>query len=740
MATIIFDHRIGLPVGELAKQLKQVLPAVSWRVGDGPQEGIDPLERPTSIIGRTSTGDMILLGITLHDRPLPLSAGAPPHQLHLELAGPSVDIAEIADRILLAVGSVILSSAGRGMLQIVAAGRWYSAAVLELGLAELVRERSFGQFSASDFFATRGEVGGVAAAAGDAPPIPAGRPRSAGDDLIIESDLKHSFAKILSDIAGPEFATQMGYQAPPSYAEEEPRADRLPTFVIALERPLEFDWAPLMDLGSLDADGGWRVEPGEHGTGTLHGRGSTVTITADPAPIPDYILANARARSFWYTDQAALARRTSSLVVTAAIDTRAAPFEDVRETAKVVTLLLGLLTRAPGALALLNNGVHTLLAPDMVQSQVGHLHKNQIPLMLWTWTAPDSMVRDNVSLTSGGVLPFLGYEVEVWNAPGDPNWVGEKMGEILNYLLHVGPIVGAGETFGENVGHRSIRAFFGESRAQRYEKGVPAMYLEFDNPGGIEVPKADPLPGAAPEDRQVADGPPMNEVLCLIARTRVSSYPGNIVIEQLERNFPEFRWSTRPDDPTRPTAHRIYGEGDGRQVRGLVTAHSLSIARSLNPPPHRFLIDVAVGTGGDMALARRVGLVLACCNVIQVDPGAHFQLGIGGNWLTHDDALTGVSVPCHTKDIGDFDLHFGIPADRFAGVNPYLPDAAPPMPDLFADAYVRLSVARPQGKAGAGLKQRFDNVQQSSQSPDAEPPAEPRRGVFGRPLFGRKRG
>ena len=190
----------------------------------------------------------------------------------------------------------------------------------------------------------------------------------------------------------------------------------------------------------MDEPGDWSVQPGPNGSGILTGRGTTVRIEAHPDPIPGYILENALARSFWFTGgRTALARQASSLIVTCDLNTRDVPFEDVRETAKVMTLLLGLLTRTPGCIALLNNGVHTLLDPAMVQSQVGHLHKNQIPLMLWTWTAPDSMVRDAVSLTSGGLLPFLGFEVEVWNAPGESDWVGDKMGKIINYLLHVGP-------------------------------------------------------------------------------------------------------------------------------------------------------------------------------------------------------------------------------------------------------------------------------------------------------------
>jgi hypothetical protein len=489
MPYILLERPVLLPVATLQTVLSQILPMWRWRVGDEVGAATLSLDRPSTILGMAGP-DILMMAIERVDRPLPLEIRAPPHQLHIILSQPSTDDQELARRLLLLTAAGILKN-GPGSAQLADHGPWYASA--ELGAAAAMLARDPINSRVDMLLARSGEQRASAAPAPDRgyQPPPPGSPA----ERMMMSDLEHSFAKILTEVGGAEFAKSMGHAPPPPYAAEEPRADRLPTFVLALAHPLEFDWSPLMDIGRMDSPGGWSVQPGPNGNGVLTGRGTTVRIEAHPDPIPGYILENALARSFWFTGgRAALARQASSLIVTCDLNTRDVPFDDVRETAKVMTLLLGLLTRTPGCLALLNNGVHTLLDPAMVQSQVGHLHKNQIPLMLWTWTAPDSMVRDAVSLTSGGLLPFLGFEVEVWNAPGEPDWVGDKMGKIINYLLHVGPgEVHDGDSFGEVAGDRSIRGFFGTTNAQRADTSIKVLLLEFSGPGAAR-PAPDPTP------------------------------------------------------------------------------------------------------------------------------------------------------------------------------------------------------------------------------------------------------
>ena len=494
MPTIVLDQPVPLAVRELERSLCHVVPTFKWRAGDDSTSAAVALHRPVTVLGLAGA-EVVMMVVELRMQPLPLEAGAPPHQLHIHVSQPSTDHAEVAKRMLVLTAAIILDGTS-GFAQLVPEGPWYHSGELKLGLERLMSDPA--RASVDEFLVSYGQRHPSAAAAGVGEPSPLdarGIAPGSPEQRMMMSDLDHTFAKILTDIGGAEFAKQMGHAPPPTYAEEEPRIDRLPTFVLALDHPLEFDWQPVMDIGRLDPPGQWQAHPGPKGTGSLTGRGCTVTIEMSADAIPRYILNNALARSFWFqAGPDAFRAHSCSLILTCDIDTRAVPFEDVRETAKVITLLLGLLTRSPGCIALLNNGIHTVLDSVMVQSQVGHLHKNQIPVMLWTWTAPDSLVRDSVSMTTGGLLPFLGYEIEIWNAPGEPSWVGDKLGHIINYLLHVGPIVKDGESFGESKGDRSIRGYFGTTKAQRADKSVKVLLLEFDSPPGVTRPQPDAAP------------------------------------------------------------------------------------------------------------------------------------------------------------------------------------------------------------------------------------------------------
>ncbi len=317
----------------------------------------------------------------------------------------------------------------------------------------------------------------------------------------------------------------------------------------------------------------------------------------------------------------------------------------------------------------------------------------------------------------------------MWNAPGEPQWVADKMSGILNYLLRVGPIVRDGESFGEEPGDRSIRGFFGTTKAQRYDPTVKVLMLEFDAPGAAK-PRPDELPPERPAEPATspASGDPPVDLISLVVLTRPTTFPSNIIREMLERAFPSTTWTIVPGSGTTP--HLIEGSGDEGKVVAFVSAYGLTIPPDLLPPPHRLHLMVHVGTHGDLALARRVSLVLCSCLIISLDKDAHFQLSADGNWLSHDDALTGVSVPCHTKDIGDFDRVFGTAPEQFRdAVNPA--DAYPPAPDDHFKLYRPIGASG--GRAvGAGQRRALDEKR-----PPDPPPATPRP-IFGRKLFGRR--
>jgi hypothetical protein len=483
-----------LPIAPMRAALGTALPLWKWRCGDedgGGAQDRAALDRPQTIMGQ-GPGGIVMMTIEGQSAPLPLEAGAPPHQLHLRLSQPSIDDPEIAKRMAVVVCGALVAEQDRGAhCQISPGGKWYSAEEIVEGLTYCT-SRETADRSIDEFLLMAGRAQPSAAPAGEGGPSPLeprGVPAGSPAQRLLMSEVDHSFAKILTEVGGADFARQMGHTPPPDYASEEPQANRLPTFVLSLAQPIAFDWGQLRDIGQMDSKGSWQAHGRPDGSGTLTGRGCRVTIEARDDIVPRYMISNALARSFWFkTGPSVFLTQRCSLVVRCDLDTRAAPYEDVRETAMVMTLLLGLLTRTPGVIALLNNGVHTLLEPALVQEQVCHLHKNQIPVMLWTWTAPDSLVADSVSLTTGGIRPFLGYEIEVWNAPGEPQWVGDQLSNVINYLLHAGPVVKDGDSFGETGGDRSIRGFFGTTRAERHDTNVPVLLLEFDSPRGA-VPR-----------------------------------------------------------------------------------------------------------------------------------------------------------------------------------------------------------------------------------------------------------
>ena len=450
-------------------------------------------DRPQTIMGRNPEG-MVMMSIALHHQPLPLEAGAPPHQLHLTLSQPSTENSELAKRLaVIACAALTVEQAEGAQVQIAPGGRWYSVADIREALDHcLSNDRSRG--SVDEVLGRCGRATANAAAAAPVTTLETPRMRSPAEMMNIDADLERTFATILAKQGGGKFAEAMGFAPPPPYTEERSRIDRLPTMVLALTGPLTPDWSVLREgCNVLDPEGGWTIEPGENGGAHFTGRHGTIDLTYSPEPIPSYCIKSALSRSFWFRDGIeALSGAGAQLVLTTDLDTRAVPYEVVCRTASLISLILGLLAREPQAVALLNTGTDTLVPAEDVARLTGCLANGELPLMVWTWTAPHSMEDGNVSLSTGGMLPFLGYEVEVWNAPLPATVVGDKLSGILKYLLHHGPIVTDGNSFGETEGDRSIRGFFSDSRAGRADP-TRALFLEFDAAGEVR-PRPDPVP------------------------------------------------------------------------------------------------------------------------------------------------------------------------------------------------------------------------------------------------------
>jgi hypothetical protein len=237
----------------------------------------------------------------------------------------------------------------------------------------------------------------------------------------------------------------------------------------------------------------------------LAGRSVRVTVGTREEPVPPFIYEESYSRSFWFKgDRSAIAAHRRQITVGCALDTSAADWVTIRQTAKVVTLITGMLARLPGTVAVYNLDIGTIYEPAMVGDFLHMLGRDQLPVALWSWTKWHSMTDGDVSMSTSGLTPFLGHEIEIWNAPLSCEEVRNQARDMIIYLLDAGPTIGHGDTAGRTRDDTSIRCFFGHGRAQR-DTPVRALFLEFGDRGGAS-PRPDPLQADPPQPAAVDPG------------------------------------------------------------------------------------------------------------------------------------------------------------------------------------------------------------------------------------------
>jgi hypothetical protein len=263
------------------------------------------------------------------------------------------------------------------------------------------------------------------------------------------------------------------------------------------------DWVTIGEGADYcDPGGNWRVEPRGDGGALLIGRGGRITVTPDTRPMAADWFASALERSFWLQggQGEALRAHVACMTIGCDIDTTAAGALATRQIAKVMTMVLLLLAQGmegPGHLVGLGNVAHAALFPPRhMETFAQALSDDEVPVQLFIATAFHATTPGAISMSTAGLMPFVGSEVEAWNAPGDVTLVGERLGNVLRYLLMQGPVLRHGDTLGHSSGDRAIRVLMGPSRAQRpYAQGqtIPALWLEFG--------EARPYPMRAPSGR-----------------------------------------------------------------------------------------------------------------------------------------------------------------------------------------------------------------------------------------------
>jgi len=439
----------AFPISPLRQLLTATLPDHKWQCGEedlGGKADIGHFHDHMLIAGRSSD-TIVFTDLRTVDAVLP---GAPPHLWHLNVGTPTTEIQLVADRIVTAICSTLMTiDKLDSRCQLQPGGAWLAAQDVQLMLDRVLA----------------GEP--LSLVTGAPPPAAAAQP---GDPVR----------------AAPP---------PSAIGPSEIRQRMLAPITLMHERPLRPDWATIARFArELDPEGDWHHQ-NVPGMDLLLGRGTRVVVHGKGAPFPDFVYEHSFDRSFWFKgDRRRIAAHRCHTAIGCALDTAKADWVTIRQTAKVVSLVAGLLARLPGMVAVHNLDTDAIFEPFMVSDFVKFLSRGQIPVMLWTWTKWHSLADGNVCLSTSGLMPFLGHEIEVWNAPLSCKEVQTQVSDLIIYLLDHGPTIGHGDTAGRTSDDQSIRCFLGESRAAR-PTPVQALFLEFGEKGEIQ-PRPD-LPEAS---------------------------------------------------------------------------------------------------------------------------------------------------------------------------------------------------------------------------------------------------
>ncbi|WP_206242168.1 hypothetical protein [Novosphingobium terrae] len=444
MAIILYQQAGVLPAGRLRAKLAEALPLRRWICGeedDGSPNQSIPLRGHHLICGR---GEGAPLFVELRCIEMPYAGDtAPPHCGHVTLSPPTTDDPAEADQVTALIADALMGHEGGGLWCRLSEGSGWMAAA---GMEEVLRR------------------------------VAAGEPlQRAGTD-------PHR----------PSPATRRAVA--PAFHTEVPRTDRLPTLALLIAPgsdgrntpPPPPGWALLVQhLDALDPDGDWSIDPRDDSAALLTGRPGRIGITLHKAPLPAEWLQLAQGHSDWPgqpPDTAALRWHTACLTLTCDLETGAAGPHDTAQVARAMAaalLLLGQDLHSAGRLAALANPAHAkLFPPQYLPNLAETLEADEVPVQLFISTAIHTTTPGAVSLSTTGLMPFLDHEVEAWNAPGDAETLGEKLGKVLRQLL-IQEIV---PRHGDTLGSSPVRILHGTSRAERPYAGgkpIPALWLEF---------------------------------------------------------------------------------------------------------------------------------------------------------------------------------------------------------------------------------------------------------------------
>ncbi|SOB80504.1 protein of unknown function [Sphingomonas guangdongensis] len=446
MAIITFSKQVPFPIGALRDALGKHVPLHRWHCGEDDDGSPGQIGRyaASGLIQGRSDGSLILTEYRARREQHP---DAPPHGWYLELLPPTTELRPVAERITTVICAAAMSADEDGALcQLIPGTAWLPVAALPAILRALANEASLADAVAC---------------------------------------------------AGPGVQAATRAATAPTVDARQPDAHRrgMPMLMLLADRPLQPDWAIIEQVAqAIDPAGHWSLT----GAG-LAGRGTQVIVKQTSEPAPDFVWESCIRYGSWGDgDGARLRAHRTTAMIGSMLDPAAVPFETVRQVAKVITVVAGLLARLPGTIALINTTTRGLFAATALHDMLGIVvTADELPLALWTRTEVISDRDGDVSFATVGLTPLIGLEVEMWHAPLPFGEAADQMSNVLRYLLTHGQVIGDGDTMGKTADDRAIRCTLEPARAPgRAGRALSLTFVRNDGGAAASPIAGDLRPGA----------------------------------------------------------------------------------------------------------------------------------------------------------------------------------------------------------------------------------------------------
>lgn len=527
MITLLFSNLKMFAAGPVRNLLKQHVPLYTWTVGEEDDgEGPCPtsLERPVLICGRSNTASIFVEVREDHRS----EDGLPSHAQKVVIDRPTTDNDTLAERIAMTIATTAaFVDKDHVRVRVPGNDKWLriedmvlmSERVLEGERLESVSAEFGGREVRNETPANSGsrkEVAAAMDATGDREPAPGLGTRSNLHGMPFDDrppqergavlgvnviGLAASERTMLLTLANEAKSLGALYDMSslPKFHSEQPSAERLPTLAMLYNAEPTLSLPEVEEaLGVIDKDGGWRAREADCDL-IVEGRGGTIRLAFNDHPLPPFMVELGLDRSLGASRGEAMSRlrrHKRHATIVADIDPTAASWIDVRQTAKAMIMLIALAHKPTQSLGNLvgvyNAATASFFTDDMIADLVGALAQNEVSIKTFIWHAYSSTEPDKVTITSAGLLPFVGRELEIIEAPGDLEFVADRLNNIERYLLIEGPVVGDGDTIGDVPGEPWARLWHGISEDKSRIEPVPVYKAEICGPGGRWRPRHDP--------------------------------------------------------------------------------------------------------------------------------------------------------------------------------------------------------------------------------------------------------